>query len=213
MAQKRTDSATQRETLSLIDEGKTTEKGKMDDDENFIVEEPVASGVDALLADGEAGADADELVAEDHGGLVRKILETKKELESGLGTDSVNEKPLIAYDEKERERTRKETGKLQEYVQQLTKNAHPLGRLVDYLQEDVDSMLKELEQWRAEYKQNITKLRQSQGTERTDLDPLKARLNELEQQTKERRDAIAALRGSILENESKLQNLVQAVGR
>ena len=145
---------------------------KQDDEENFIVEESALSMADTLLGEQEEmGADADQMEAEDHGGLVRTILETKKALESGLEADSGPDRPLVVYDEKEREKTRKEMGKLQDQVQQLTKTAHPLGRLVDYLQEDIDSMMKELEQWRGDAKKNAAKLRQTHGSERADLEP------------------------------------------
>ena len=89
-------------------------------------------------------ADADELDAAEHGGLVRKILETKKELESGLkeDTDKKGEAPpnksagttTVVFDDNEREKTRKDVAKLQEYIQKLSRTSHPLGRLLDYLQ-------------------------------------------------------------------------------
>lgn len=81
------------------------------------------------LSDSEPeGADAGALDAADHGGLVRKILETKAELESGLGEERGGSgKRATVYDEKERERTAKEATKLQGLVQGLTKTAHPLG--------------------------------------------------------------------------------------
>ncbi len=158
-------------------------------------------------------ANADQLDANEHGALVGRILQTKKQLEAGLDDDSVPDRPLMVFDERERERIRKETTKVQESVQQLTRTAHPLGRLVDYLQEDVDSMLKELEQWRGEYKKNMTKLRQTHGSDRTDLEPFRQKLNELEERIREERDGIAVARGSILENDSKLQGLVGSVSK
>ena len=41
---------------------------------------------------------------------------------------------------KDREATLREVNKLKSSIQTLTKSAHPLGKLMDFLQEDVDSM-------------------------------------------------------------------------
>ena len=41
---------------------------------------------------------------------------------------------------KDRESTLREVNKLKSSIQTLTKSAHPLGKLMDFLQEDVDSM-------------------------------------------------------------------------
>lgn len=36
----------------------------------------------------------------------------------------------------------------------LTRSANPLGKLIDYLQEDMDSMLRELDMWNMERRKN-----------------------------------------------------------
>ena len=45
------------------------------------------------------------------------------------------------------------------FFQILTRSANPLGKLMDFLQEDVDSMQRELETWRTENKQLQAQLR------------------------------------------------------
>ena len=45
------------------------------------------------------------------------------------------------------------------YFQTLTRSANPLGKLMDFLQEDVDSMQRELETWRNENRELQSKLR------------------------------------------------------
>lgn len=76
---------------------------------------------------------AEDLDAAEHGGLVRKILTTKKELESGLAHDDTKHTTVV-FDEKERERVRAETSKIQASIQSLTRTAHPLARLLDFMQ-------------------------------------------------------------------------------
>ena len=43
---------------------------------------------------------------------------------------------------------------LQSSIQGLCRSATPLGRVMDYVQEDMDSMLKELEVWQRESSQH-----------------------------------------------------------
>ena len=60
---------------------------------------------------------------------------------------------------KDRESTLREVNKLKSSIQTLTKSAHPLGKLMDFLQEDVDSMQRELDTWRQDNKQLQLQLR------------------------------------------------------
>uniref|UniRef100_A0A914R5B2 Uncharacterized protein n=1 Tax=Parascaris equorum TaxID=6256 RepID=A0A914R5B2_PAREQ len=79
----------------IIDERK-------EDDADFVVEaDPTIENVERV--------DADLLVSDEHGGLVRTILETKKELEAGINEDAMKFLSTSVFDENERERTRKES--------------------------------------------------------------------------------------------------------
>ena len=49
---------------------------------------------------------------------------------------------------RDREATQKEVDKLRESIQTLTRSANPLGKLMDFLQEDVDAMQRELDTWK-----------------------------------------------------------------
>ena len=211
----RQDSASSnRQTAGLIQ----PETGKEEEEDAFVMEEPGGGDVVLSSEEGER-ADANELDAAEHGGLVRKILETKKELESGLGEtgrggSASRGGAVTVYDEKERERTAKEVARLQTAVQELTKTAHPLGRLVDFMQEDVDSMVKELEQWREEGRKSGEQLQRLLGSQGGGGgDEYRARLTELDDQLSLQREANAALKASILNTNTKLNNLLSNVAR
>ena len=103
---------------------------------------------------------------QEHGALVQQILETQKELQDGnkrptspkKGVEIVSKKEETAVENKseifqereagvgeagrarDRESTQKEVNKLRGSIQTLTRSANPLGKLMDFLQEDVDSM-------------------------------------------------------------------------
>lgn len=42
----------------------------------------------------------------------------------------------------------KEIDRIRDSVQTLTSSTNPLGKLIDYLQEDVDEMQRELQHWK-----------------------------------------------------------------
>ena len=110
---------------------------------------------------------------EEHGGLVQQILSTQKELteqpQQQKGVEIVSgEVAFLSFNaleqsclpkerdsgisdagrRRDREATQKEVDKLRESIQTLTRSANPLGKLMDFLQEDVDAMQRELDTWK-----------------------------------------------------------------
>lgn len=51
-----------------------------------------------------------------------------------------------------------QVAQLRESVQTLCRASNPLGKVIDYIQEDVDSMRKEMQQWRKEVQENTANL-------------------------------------------------------
>jgi TRAF3-interacting protein 1 len=74
-------------------------------------------------------------------------LSTKKELEG------VADKPEKEASSGEKGQLGvKDINTLRELIQQLCQSTNPLGRALDYMQEDVDAMNKEYETWKRECK-------------------------------------------------------------
>ncbi len=63
---------------------------------------------------------------------------------------------------KEREMVQKEIDKLRGMIQTLTRSANPLGKIMDFVQEDLDQMQKELDMWKTEHKENAIALQREQ---------------------------------------------------
>lgn len=63
---------------------------------------------------------------------------------------------------KEKDIVSKEIEKLRVSIQTLCKSALPLGKTMDYLQEDVDAMQHELQLWHSENKQHAEALQEEQ---------------------------------------------------
>ncbi|XP_033728163.1 TRAF3-interacting protein 1-like isoform X2 [Pecten maximus] len=190
--------------------------GDSDDDENFLVEEsaPPPPEPDQTISRPE---DSDE---DDHGGLVKKILETKKELEGGSQQQqqirkTEVERPTMsdAQRRKQREMVQKEIDKLRGSIQTLTRSANPLGKIMDYVQEDLDSMQKELERWKAENKEHVLALKREKGITDKAIEPMKAQLGEVDQAIADQVDLIAAVKSNIIRNDQKIDKLLRSIAK
>ncbi|NXF84161.1 MIPT3 protein, partial [Sclerurus mexicanus] len=148
-------------------------------------------------------------------GLVKRILETKKDYEAAQKSSQTTdkEKPVVlgASRTRERDLVAKEIEKSQVSIQTLCQNALALGRIVDYIQEDMDAMKNELDMWRQEKRQHEEALRREQSVTDGALEPLKAELAELEQLMKEQQDKIRAVKANILKNDEKIQRMVLSI--
>lgn len=152
---------------------------------------------------------------EKHGGLVKKILETKKDYEKLQPSARPGEKEkLLVFEsawKKEKDIVSKEIEKLRASIQTLCRSALPLGKIMDYIQEDVDAMQNELRLWRAEGQQHAEALQQEQSITDSTVEPLKAELAELEQLVRDQQDKICAVKANILKNEEKIQKMVYSI--
>ncbi|XP_074045932.1 TRAF3-interacting protein 1 isoform X4 [Macrotis lagotis] len=152
---------------------------------------------------------------EKHGGLVKKILETKKDYEKLQQSPKSTEKDrphlLEAAWKKEKDIVSKEIEKLRTSIQTLCRSALPLGKIMDYIQEDMDAMQNELQLWHAENKQHAEALQKEQSITDCAVEPLKAELVELEQLIKDQQDKICAVKANILKNEEKIQKMIYSI--
>ena len=100
---------------------------------------------------------------------------------------------------------------IKEYVQQITKNCNPLGKLVDLLGDDIESMNKELANWIKDNK--IYKDRYDEEMKKSDetLLPLQTELLELEDSIRDEQTQIKAIKSRLIKNEKIIQNLIQNV--
>lgn len=198
-----------KQVASVIVDGKDQE----DEDDTFVVEDThaVQNDLDVVPA-GEAAEDDGE-----HGGLVRKILETKKEFEGSGNQESrpkqERQAPIIsdAARRKERELAQKEIEKLRTSIQTLTRSANPLGKVMDYIQEDMDSMQKELDLWRRENKEHEVALKREDSITENEIAPLKSQLEELDTEITEMVDRISAVKCNIIRNDEKIQKMLSSV--
>ncbi|XP_042620161.1 TRAF3-interacting protein 1 isoform X4 [Cyprinus carpio] len=196
---------------TVILDGKKLSEDEDDEDGQFVVEEAAAPPPDIP----EIERNSLDLQGNDkHGGLVKKILETKKDYESSPATKSKEQDRSLVSEvsrKKERELVAKEIERLRSSIQTVCRSALPLGKIMDYIQEDMDSMQNELQTWHKENKENAQALLQEQRITDSVVEPLKAELAELEQLIKDQQDKICAVKSSILKNEEKIQKMVSSI--
>ncbi|OBS65012.1 hypothetical protein A6R68_06451 [Neotoma lepida] len=183
-----------------------------EDDEQFVVE---AAPQLTEMSEIEMVPAGDLEEEEKHGGLVKKILETKKDYEKLQQSLKPGEKERSLVFEsawkKEKDIVSKEIEKLRVSIQTLCKSALPLGKIMDYIQEDVDAMQNELQLWHSENRQHAEALSKEQSVTDSAVEPLKAELAELEQQIRDQQDKICAVKANILKNEEKIQKMVHSI--
>ncbi|CAG9530783.1 unnamed protein product [Cercopithifilaria johnstoni] len=151
-----------------------------------------------------------QLITEEHGGLVRKILETKKGLEDKISKEAYNVS-ISVFDEKDQARSQQELANLQKTMQQITQTTHLLARFLDNTQEDVESMFKEMEEWRLESAKNLHNLQERKANAEGSSESLLLRLNQLDEQIKDVKSAIVQTKAKVIANEEKIRNLVNNI--
>ncbi|KAI3356500.1 hypothetical protein L3Q82_017707 [Scortum barcoo] len=193
-------------TAPVIMDGNRLSEDEEDEDEQFVVEEAVPPPSDAPEM---------EVVSELNMscGLVKKILETKKDYESSPSSPKSKEQNVVseAARKKERDMVTREIERLRSSIQTVCRSTLPLGKIMDYIQEDMDAMQAELNTWRRENKEHAQALLEEQRATNRAVEPLKAELAELEQLIKDQQDKICAVRSNILKNEEKIQKMVTGI--
>ncbi|XP_072198482.1 TRAF3-interacting protein 1 isoform X2 [Excalfactoria chinensis] len=183
-----------------------------DDDDQFVVEAalPVPE-----MPELEMEPEVDLVEDEKHGGLVKRILETKKDYEASQKSSKTTEKekPFVseAARKKERDLVAKEMEKFRDSIQTLCRSAFTLGRIMDYVQEDMDAMKNELQMWRHENRQHAEALQKEQSITDSAVEPLKAELAELDQLIEDQQDKIRAVKANVLKNEDKIRRMVLSI--
>lgn len=101
--------------------------------------------------------------------------------------------------------------KIREHVQALVQSTNPLGKAMDMLQEDVESMQKELQFWtreRKSYAQTIVDQRDVLSETATKSD---AALEEADEEIRAMRSKIVSVKAAILRNDDKVAKLLAMV--
>ncbi|XP_076667305.1 intraflagellar transport 54 [Andrena cerasifolii] len=180
---------------------------KEDDDAEDMVVMETRGGSDSL--DNNDTYKADNQLTQKHGHLVAQILETQKELVNNENVDVIPKKTNIAWDTSaKRDIVTKEVDKLRNTIQTLTRTTNPLGKLLDYFQEDVEIMQKELLEWRSQYQQVNEQLKLEKIKTQELIEPMKETLKEIDRNVEMQLDKICQVKSQIMKNDQRIQTLL-----
>jgi TRAF3-interacting protein 1 len=86
-------------------------------------------------------------------------------------------------------------------IQILCQSTNPLGKSIDFVTDDIDSMSKEYEYWRRESLQCQSRLEEQQKITEEVVQPLQDQLAETEEKIREQQAKINAIKSQIMHND------------
>ncbi|XP_017076719.2 TRAF3-interacting protein 1, partial [Drosophila eugracilis] len=176
--------------------------GDLDDDgENLVIIEDAHSH-DIVQGGGGAEEPASEGQVDAQGRLVQQILETQKEL---VHQNAEVEPP---QSQAARQSSARQVNDLRDAIQNLTKAINPLGKLLNFIPEDIDAMQLELTMWRDRYTQASTELKREQSLAASSTEPLKHQLQQLDASIAEYEELIDESRHKILQNNARILKMM-----
>jgi len=100
---------------------------------------------------------------------------------------------------------------LRSIIQGLTKTTAPLGKSMDFISEDIETMTKEYETWRNKSQTAKTQLEEELKKTDDTLQPLQDKLAEVDGQIQEQKEKIHNIKSQIFKNEGIIQGLLNSV--
>ncbi|KAH8332470.1 hypothetical protein KR074_003800 [Drosophila pseudoananassae] len=175
--------------------------GDLDDDgENLVIIEDANSHD---IIEGKRQEEAPlEGQLDAQGRLVQQILETQKEL--------VHQNPEIEPPQSSttRQSSARQVNDLRDSIQTLTKAISPMGKLLDFVPEDVDAMQLELTMWRDTYTQASTELKKEKSLTASATEPLKHQLQQILASIAEYEELIDESRHRIQQNNARILKMM-----
>ena len=194
-------------------------EGNQDDDEDELIAQTSTAA--------KKGVAAQQVKQEEHGKLVRDILQDDQGPkhvpmehepdDTGLGAPEGKKIKLS------RVRGNKETSKkappvdigdietLKTNIQGLCQSANPLGKSLEFVNDDVENMKREHNKWQSQFEQGLTQMEDQKRLTEEHLQPYYDKLAEIEEQIKEKQLKINHTKAKILKNESTIKGLLQGV--
>jgi TRAF3-interacting protein 1 len=188
-------------------------KDEQDDKDEEDEEDDIGVKRDAFL---DPGAVED---GRKHGKLVRDILKEQEKTmisnDFGEGTSTVSERVdgiklgRIGGKERKNSYSQQMIEVVRENIQKICQSVNPLGKCIDFVEEDLELMRLELDKWKQEQKLQRQKLEKEQKSTVESLIPLQKELQRIDNQIEEARQQIRGLRGNILRNDDQLRMLLE----
>ncbi|XP_055322907.1 TRAF3-interacting protein 1-like [Sitodiplosis mosellana] len=196
-------------TESFVQESgdqKTDKKNQLpafDDADNIVITETITENLSAI--DEPATNNMDGEIDGEQGHLVQQILETQTAI---LKSDAKNDISTISDDRKSITRNMTELRKM---IQKLSLYITPLGKMMEYFQEDVDAMQIELLMWQKAGAAARADIKEEQRTTEKLLENFKYHLAEINNSIKDHAEQINNTTMNIIQNEEKISKLISTL--
>ena len=101
---------------------------------------------------------------------------------------------------------------LKQYIQKITQNSNPLGKLVEFIDDDLDNMNKESKRWQDLYREANDKLEKAESETEKEHQHYYTKLLELDEQIFEQDSKVKAVKAQVLKNNAKIHNVLNKFG-
>ncbi|CAH2045270.1 unnamed protein product, partial [Iphiclides podalirius] len=181
--------------VNIISENTVTEE---EEDSSIVI---VDNQVDSLLQNEEKMNLSSDL----HGHLVQQILDSQKEFSQVTGKTEIEWQFGV---QKARDVVNQEIEQMRFNVQALSRISNPLGKLIDHIQEDVEVMRQELQEWTRKYEETAEELSKQKIAHAGFLHPLQAKIKQLDADIEDKLDKINDLRIAVFKNYYRIEKLL-----
>lgn len=100
---------------------------------------------------------------------------------------------------------------LKSLIQKITQSTNPLGKIIEFADDDVESMSKEFQNWARVYENSKSKLEEVEKKIEDDLQTYKDKITTKEEQIREKKSQIQSVKTTLLRNNEKIQRLLQGI--
>lgn len=98
-----------------------------------------------------------------------------------------------------------------EIIQKITQNSNPLGKIIEFIEDDIDNMNKENDKWAKEYRFYKKKMEDLEQETEIEHQNLYDKLNEINEQIDTKRSKIYGIKSQIFRNDEYIKNILTKI--
>ncbi|EFC44837.1 hypothetical protein NAEGRDRAFT_79626 [Naegleria gruberi] len=190
--------------------------------EGLITDDTEEKEEEQIIIEKNAVRSSVQVTTEQKGSLMSKLMENENDIEKKRSQGKTvpqksSDEPVkgivlqTGKKEKDKEQTTTELSSLREQIQTIVSKVNPLGKTMDYIQEDLDSMQREHDMWRKEVEVQRQRLIEERLKTDQEVSSVQAQLRELEQNILDKLEKINSLKSTVIQNDKLLENLLRNV--
>jgi hypothetical protein len=100
---------------------------------------------------------------------------------------------------------------MKDIIQSITQNINPMGKIIQFIDDDIESMKREHDNWSRIYSTSVEQLEDKEKLIDAEMQPYKDKIIAKEEQTREKKAQIESLKTKILRNNLKIEKLLSDI--